>query len=367
MLQYVTAKWLFDNWGSVVRFFIAQQEICPDTHRLHLQAYIEVFRPVSMNVLKEKVFGGFFNHIHIETSRGTSQANIAYCTKLESRAPETKPTSFGAPARNVDDKQAGEHQPVGELIAGKLVRGASVVEVCQAHPSFCLNHMRGVERFHEIMSNRHPHKKYTPRSAYALVGPTGTGKSRWLWERFPAAYIVSLLNAKGGGKSLWYDGYQGQEVIVFSEMPCMTVQEFLTLCDPYPIQVQRKGGSVWWTPRLLFFVSNIPVKDWWADRNLSESVLQAVRDRLPPANRLLFGELPDGSLRRQYAEDPNLDDFPVATEPITTEDNNVTYEMLKEYVESSKDAVPALPADLVQTPSRDVSIESETTTPNAQK
>lgn len=41
-------------------------------------------------------------------------------------------------------------------------------------------------------------------------GETGTGKSRHVREKYPEAYIK--------GNNIWWDGYDGQDVVIIEEM-----------------------------------------------------------------------------------------------------------------------------------------------------
>lgn len=70
-------------------------------------------------------------------------------------------------------------------------------------------------------------------------GPTGTGKSRLVWEQFPDHY----------GKQLnkWWDGYEDEEVVVIEEW-CpkneMTASNLKIWADRYPFNAEIKGGQL---------------------------------------------------------------------------------------------------------------------------
>jgi hypothetical protein len=43
----------------------------------------------------------------------------------------------------------------------------------------------------------------------------------------------------------WFDGYTGQDVLVLEEFQsCFTLTKFLSMCDPYPPQLEIKGGTM---------------------------------------------------------------------------------------------------------------------------
>lgn len=70
-------------------------------------------------------------------------------------------------------------------------------------------------------------------------GPTGTGKSRRVWEEHPGHY----------GKQLnkWWDGYEDEEVVVIEEWAPkneMTASNLKIWADRYPFNAEIKGGQL---------------------------------------------------------------------------------------------------------------------------
>ncbi|CAM9979757.1 unnamed protein product, partial [Heterosigma akashiwo] len=76
-------------------------------------------------------------------------------------------------------------------------------------------------------------------------GPTGTGKSRRAFEMTSDPYVHNMSSGK------WFDGYEGQEDVIFDDMRKDTFKfhELLRLFDRYPMKVQVKGSSVNWCPK----------------------------------------------------------------------------------------------------------------------
>jgi hypothetical protein len=55
----------------------------------------------------------------------------------------------------------------------------------------------------------------------------------------------------------WFDGYTGQQVLVLEEFQsCFTLTTFLSLCDPYPPQLQVKGGTMPNRSKFIIICSN---------------------------------------------------------------------------------------------------------------
>ena len=71
-----------------------------------------------------------------------------------------------------------------------------------------------------------------------IVGPSGSGKSRYARETYPTAYWKPV------GK--WWNGYDGEEDVVFDEFDWQVWERtyLLNLFDRYPMLVETKGGYV---------------------------------------------------------------------------------------------------------------------------
>ena len=71
------------------------------------------------------------------------------------------------------------------------------------------------------------------------VGPTGSGKSRLLWEQYPNHYHKQL--------NKWWDGYNDEETVAIEEWcpknEC-TGSQLKIWADRYPFSAQIKGGTL---------------------------------------------------------------------------------------------------------------------------
>jgi len=77
-----------------VRYAVWQPELAPDTGRKHWQGFVIFDKPVSYTQVKQYLDD---NAAHVELARGTTEQCRVYCTKEESRVPDTHPTEVGEP------------------------------------------------------------------------------------------------------------------------------------------------------------------------------------------------------------------------------------------------------------------------------
>lgn len=111
------------------------------------------------------------------------------------------------------------------------------------------------------------------------VGPTGTGKSRLLWELYPEHY--------GKRINKWWDGYKRQDVVAIEEWSPeakLTAQSLKQWADHYPFQGEIKGGSMQGLrPRKLIVLSNYTI----------EQCFDRVEDRDPILRRFKVIKFPE--------------------------------------------------------------------------
>jgi len=93
-----------------------------------------------------------------------------------------------------------------------IKNGAKRKDIFEEHPNAAFKYQRGIEAAIQVYAE--PRETgFTPK-IYIYYGPSGTGKTRRATEEFPDAYIVTEPNGNG---TLWWDGYEGQKVVIFDE------------------------------------------------------------------------------------------------------------------------------------------------------
>lgn len=103
-----------------------------------------------------------------------------------------------------------------------------------------------------------------------IHGPTGTGKTRYVWDKEGEA----LWSANNG--LTWFDGYQGQEAVLFDDFrgDWCKFHYLLQLLDRYPMKVPVKGDYVWWSPLRIYITSSKAPSDVY---NIDEDMGQLLR------------------------------------------------------------------------------------------
>lgn len=212
-----------------------------ETGTTHVQGYIEFTQTRRLSAVK-RMLGG---RCHLERRRGTRDQARAYCMKEESRV--EGPFEYGTwipggPGRRTDLYEIRE----------RIGAGATEEELWDSHFPTMVRNYRAIREYRHIKS--------TQRDAmpvvHVLYGDTGTGKSRWARETFTTAYWKS--------QDEWWDGYDGQEAVIFDEFyGWIKFSLLLRICDRYPLRLGRKCGFVNFTSKTLVFTSNHRPDTWY--------------------------------------------------------------------------------------------------------
>lgn len=190
------------------------RETCPTTGRQHLQGWLQWAGPRQVHRFWEA-----FGHPHIQPRKGSVLSNQTYTAKEGDWWEHGTPPAQG---ERTDWKTAVEQ-----------LRTQRVVEVVDTQPHL-LPAIRALERY--AVLSRQPPKDRDVRTIY-IHGRSGCGKSRALHQAYPDAYW------KPQGD--WWDGYEGQAVVVlddyYGDQP---YAQLLRVLDRYPLRLPVKGGFV---------------------------------------------------------------------------------------------------------------------------
>lgn len=223
-------------------YCIYQLELTPTNNSLHYQGYIEFSAPRTLKQLRE--LDGI-EGAHFEQRHGTAQEAKAYCEKND----ETK---IDGPWEWGQISQQGKRTDL-EAVFSMARRHATQREIAEAQPATFIRYNRGINAVRTLYAQQ----RDWPMELHFYIGPSGCGKTRAAHELYPGAYW------KTAGK--WWDGYDGQEVVVLDEYygHWMSFSDLLKLTDRYPLNVETKGGMVAFVSKKLIFTSNQPIEQWY--------------------------------------------------------------------------------------------------------
>jgi len=207
-----------------IQFLAFGRETCPDTNRLHNQAFLYFKNARSCKKPALNKMSNWWGEIHcsMQAMHGDVQQNEKYCSK------EGQYTEIG------DKPSQGMRQ---DLNAKKkeIMNGKSVDDICMDEPHLFHQYGRTLERIERICMR----KKYRTWKTKGIwyYGPTFTGKTHRAYEGYtPETHYVKNLNEK------YWNGYTGQETVIYEEFRGQEkLGELLSLVDERPKGISWKG------------------------------------------------------------------------------------------------------------------------------
>lgn len=243
-----------------VRYFIAGEETCPDTGRTHWQSYIEFFNPQRLNGVKSLVDD---QKVHAEIAKGTALQNRTYCSK-DGNIYREEGTMSAQGKRN-------------DLVALRTHFKESKDVRAAIEDDNLIHHVAKFPRLVNTLSLMYSVERSWTTELYVYYGPPGTGKSHTAFEE---AQALGAVYFKPDGQ--WWDGYEGQETVIFEDFRGETgLPNLLRLADRYPMRVPVKGGFAQFITKRIYITSNLDIDDWFnKDQRGYEVSIAALRRRI---------------------------------------------------------------------------------------
>lgn len=212
----------------------------------HLQGYCELANPTDFSTIQ-----GFFDgRAHIERRRGSPEQAARYCKKSDTR--------LWGPWETGDLSQQGKRTDV-EDFARAIRSGANNESLLDEFPVQCARFPRFVPF---VRATVNPGLR-SELEVELHWGATGTGKTYSAFHKYPDLWSVPASD------QVWYDGYDGQQVVLLDEFAGqMKLDLLLRVLDRYPLQVPVKGSFVWFRPSRIIVTSNSHPFAWyqWSKR-----------------------------------------------------------------------------------------------------
>lgn len=245
-IDYAFYDNLYEENKELIKYLIVALEKCPDTGKLHMQSYIHLTVEKRGNQIQELMDDPT---LHIEAIRKDEQTNINYCKKAG------------------DYKEYGsKHSNRGKRndITISLQKNKNLTEFIKNEPTLYIKYRSGVEGYYrQVVGVNYEVNDDKPLVIW-LYGDTGTGKSRvireYLRDKVSEGYRVWRRPL---GKSSWFDGYAGQDIVFLDELRYITYEfnDLLQMLDYDCPQVPIKGGFVDFRPKVILITSNQHPKD----------------------------------------------------------------------------------------------------------
>jgi hypothetical protein len=250
-----------------VRYACWQDEVCPESGREHVQAYIELRNPDRFTGIKRK----FGDDSHVERRQGSREQARDYCRKAETRKEGVEPFEFGEWKIN-----PGKRNDL-EAIREKLDAGEDESAIADEHFGEWCRYRKAFSAYRNLKRER----RNWQMEVFVYWGDPGTGKTRKVYasEKFEDIYELSGTNVTGG--AIWFDGYCGEPVLLIDDFYGWIKLSFLLrLLDRYPLRLPIKGGFSECGFRRVYITSNKHMDEWYDWCKFGERMKGALERRI---------------------------------------------------------------------------------------
>lgn len=233
--------WMFTSFDEElhlpedeVEYSIYQREKCPTSGKLHWQGFVRFVNRKRFTQVK-KLLG---KETHIEYARSVEKS-IEYCSKNDTRV--DTPIEIGVRPKKMS-----------KLNVVDMLKSRTCLEIVKDQPNLWRSY-RQLQALQADLTS--PRKSMT--TGIFLSGETGKGKSRICG--LIAEYVGQEDVYWATSDAQWFDGYNGQKMVIIDEVREMKPGVILRLVDRYPTRMPVKGGFCQWKPTWIFLTSNLAI------------------------------------------------------------------------------------------------------------
>jgi len=215
-----------DQLSTIDCTYVVYGKEVGDSGTPHLQGYIRFKSQRNVTAIIKLMSGS-----HIAIKKGTCQQAIDYCKK------DGDIYERGEPPASQEEKGDRGKNAMKEII--KRAREGDESWLEEEHPAEYYHHL-ATFRSHKKAKTQVMGYKDTDTPHEWWVGPTGTGKSKKLWEEFPDHYRKE--------QNKWWCNYNGQDIVAIEEASPKTMEHLASRlkqwADRYPYSGEIKGGRL---------------------------------------------------------------------------------------------------------------------------
>lgn len=254
-------KELIDNfYDDRIRYAAFGEETCPETGRIHYQAFCCFKDPIKFCTIK-KIFPG----VHIERMKGSIYQNEKYCSK------EGQLIEIGEKPK--DSKEIGKDYWKEQLDLARI-------DPSTCDPRLQISHYKSLESINQKRKRSEQFKSLDILDNEWLVGPPGSGKSSYARKENPGAYLKQC--------NKWWNGYDLEEVVIIDDIDDTHtwMAYFINQwADHYPFPAEVKGGEMIIRPKRIIVTS----------RYMPDQIFKSISDIQSIERRFRFIHFPRGS------------------------------------------------------------------------
>ncbi len=277
---------------SPAYFCMADEIATTGTYHTHIFLYSP--SPIRFSTVKNR-----FPTAHIDKTYGSAKENRDYIRK-EGKWAETDKAETKVPNTFLEwgDMPAEKEEKAPQMY--KLIQevrdGISTANIIEGSPNLAFR-VRDIDTLRQtLLSDRYASENRKIEVWY-IFGASGTGKTRGIYERHDAKDICRITNYRNG-RGISFDGYTGQDVLVFEEFHSqIPIEDMLNYLDIYPLSLPARYSDRVACYTRVYITSNLPLEKQY--RNVQWDSLETWRAFVRRIHKVLEYRA-DGSVREIF-------------------------------------------------------------------
>ncbi len=277
---------------SPAYFCMADEIATTGTYHTHIFLYSP--SPIRFSTVKNR-----FPTAHIDKTYGSAKENRDYIRK-EGKWAETDKAETKVPDTFLEwgDMPAEKEEKAPQMykLIQEVRNGISTANIIEGSPNLAFR-VRDIDTLRQtLLSDRYASENRKIEVWY-IFGASGTGKTRGIYERHDAKNICRITNYRNG-RGISFDGYTGQDVLVFEEFHSqIPIEDMLNYLDIYPLSLPARYSDRVACYTRVYITSNLPLEKQY--RNVQWDSLETWRAFIRRIHKVLEYRA-DGSVRELF-------------------------------------------------------------------
>lgn len=259
-LDHQAIKTILSNFQSLIYYCMADEK--GQTEHTHL--FMAFSSPVRFSTIK-----GRFPEAHIDRANGTAAENRAYVQKSGkwegSEKGETSIPDTFEEWGEIPIERQGERTDLA-LLYGMIKDGLSNYEIMEANPDYIVS-LDKVERARQAVREQQYRDTFRQLEVVYIWGPTGTGKTRSIMERYNYSGVYRVTDYAHP-----FDSYAGEDVLLLDEYSSnFKLRELLNLLDGYPLSLPCRYTNRVACYTKVYIISNLNLSKQYVDEQYRDA------------------------------------------------------------------------------------------------
>lgn len=241
------------NEFSGVRYWCMCDEV-GEQGTPHTHVYVVFANSVMFDTMHKRFYG-----VHIDKANGSNQENRDYVRKEgkwqdDAKHETNKPETFEEFGELPPDRTKSESQ--AERIVQLIRAGKTNAEILEECPT-TYNKMAYIEQTRQTLLEDQYKNAWRSLEVTYIWGESGAGKTRSVMEQYGYSNVFRVTNYDNHP----FDGYKGQDVVVFEEFRGgIKIQDMLNYLDGYPVMLPCRYADRVACYTKVYLISNIPLE-----------------------------------------------------------------------------------------------------------